>query len=991
MGQWSVFFKLFGIPDGTNPDNWQILGLDISADQHDIDLAMQARKKILADVASMLNQLQLHKFEAEVLLPAYIAASESVNTASETPNTSPAPENDDSGDYGLKPIDDVYYDDPQPASPSPVDSDDDDDDIINLVEPSYSYEQFNDLPDTPPAPAVDPVSDDDDIIPGLKSPDSVTEEYIDQDSFLSLPDDYHPEPDEETTGEDDDDDIPFLEIALEDIAQPEQSAAALVVPVDDDDDSVPVLEAVPDVEDIPDDLLDNLTSDHDDLPHVEAVEQDDDEVDDEQSSSKNFLVDKMLVYLLAAIPVIAIIIFMSFLFSSDDKTADTSTPADLVDTDSQLVDSTDSSSANTAVKKVNKDKVFDFGFVAQEVPANFSLLLDKVAYSFTEEEDAISLLEDIVVTLQAWQLIASNSDDTSAFETMVESGDYRNNIHAAFGIDDIALDNLSELIGNTADEIDIPDELFESEFHSASPARRYRMVELAGVSNSSLLRDKLLKNLNGKDTDEVSSRTIRSICLWCAPADQYQLLNIVNPAIRDIARRVFNNLNTRYPYGELKKSEIDRMLPYSFTRRDVDKTLEWWQANLQKVSTAKQRPAYNTKKKPETDLSPAQYRSVLLAAVWKNSYILNSLLRNSIYLPPLSPDIEISPNRDLPVDQILADSLKQISNGLLAVIYDLYSDKDIAILDDIDVIRFTSQEYDFVDVNYRAQAKVNEILIYCKLMNGEKYDNRKSSRLNKNIDTYLAVRNTLYDALKKYASGNIVNYAQSPLVFADLDINIDLNFDLVSDYDMPATNNDRPDKPLADILAQLRDNPFSTELYKEAQLASQSIDGRDSEGLVYLQLGIKALQNRKFGAGTAIAIDCFKKAVKWPASRRVLEQAKPTLVQILIESPDFICDSCGNTGYTICPDCEGTIYVRCDNCKGDGVITIKGEGRKYCPDCGGLGAVICSECEGSGVTRCQKCYDYITDLDLFLPDDKELIQLQQAVNMASLKINISIR
>ncbi|MBN2063539.1 MAG: zinc finger-like domain-containing protein, partial [Sedimentisphaerales bacterium] len=737
-------------------------------------------------------------------------------------------------------------------------------------------------------------------------------------------------------------------------------------------ENIPVLEAL---DDLPDDFLDSIEPDID-RPAGEPEQESDD--DDQDVPSSRLTPDKILGYVLAIIPIIALIIFISFLFSTDKKE----------NTDEQLISEEDIALIEKAnkgnISEAIKNQVVESGFTAQTIPDNFLLMLDQLIASYSSGQDRLALLEDIAISLQAWQMIAGNISDTSAFSHILESQLYRNN-NMAFDLSEQENDRLAYVLAASDSEVALAPAFYNSVMKSANTNQKRRIIELAGVSGTTALRDLMLDTLKGKEDPEISCRIVRAFCLWLNTSDQSELLTLVSSSRRDLSRRIFDNLNMRYASVLENTSLSERFLPGSFTRREIDICLKWWQENILSLGNAA-RPGQNASLAGAKSL-PADEYAVLLAGIWKNSYILNAMLRSSVALPVMSPDMEINAGCELLIDQVLAESMAQVKSALLAVIYEKYAGDPL--LKEIDLLRFGSREYDFIDADLRAQARANEILIYCKIMNGEKYESRKTLRYNPGSNTLLLVRDALFEAIKNYASSKLAVYQRQSQGFGDLMLEFDLDFELVGESEYHS-GDENADDDLQKILAQLRADPFSQELYQKARMLSHNRDNVDSESLIYLQLGIKALANRKFGAGSAIAIDCFGKAMNYPLGRRILEHNMPSLVQALLEEPSFICSGCGNSGYVICPSCNGSMFVRCDACRGQGSVVDRTDGRQACYDCGGTGKLYCVDCNGSGVQRCVLCSEYISNIDLFLPDDQQLTKLQQAINHAALRYKIAI-
>ena len=960
MTDWSDIFLILGLPLGGNPDSWVILGVpNGEKDQKAIDAALKKRRKELMDDQFGLDPVTVHKFESEILMPAYHEVCE---VAQEDEDTIKLKDNSDS--YGFL-DDDADQNDSSGENTYGLVGEDADSDSIGLVDESYSYKDYDNVPDN--SNSVTEVEKFDGLLP--EDHGHVEDQKIAAEDFLSLPDDFDVSKDTSN----DDSDIPVLEAVEDDDDDNVEMAGKNYR-----DEDVPVIEAL--VDDLPDDFLEKMTKE--DVVYA-ADDVDIEEDEPELEEVQRFSSEKLLIYALAAVPVIVLVIFAMFLFKSDPKDNADDTGGSGT---TEIVESAPAAETTAKAKpdKAIKEK-FDFGFVAQDIPEKYLIMIEELAASYTYQDNQIELLEDIVVTLQAWQIIAGNVSDFESFVSMLRSDLYRGNGAVTFGINEYALSDFYKLLDMSADDIKLPVSAFNSAFGDTDSPYRSRIIELASVSGGSDLRDTMFSRLTEKESYDTTSRIIRGVCTWLDQTDQLQMLDCIIPSRRDLANRVFNNLNARYSDPSYGIDAVESAMPFRYNRADIEKTLKWWQTNILTIKSNAR--VNNTAAKDSlTAVSPG-YKAVLLSAVWKNAYMLNSIIRDSVFLPPVSPDLEIGSEKELPVDQLLADSMDQIVNGILAVIYDLFSKDDVKILNDIDIIRYSSREYDFVDRGLRAQSKAKEILIYCKLMKGEKYDSTKMMRIEKNKSTYLVVRDTLFESLKRYAAGNLCNYAHDPTLYEELGLDLALDYGLIDHYNSEATSENDYNR----AIAELRQNPFSKELYQAAMQQSLSRDEVFNEGLVYLQLGIKALKNKKFGSGTAIAIDCFSKAVKWPVSKQVLQDHLPALVDILLEDPDYLCPHCGNTGFVVCDKCEGNLFVRCDNCGGDGSVIVKGEGRQYCPDCGGYGKVACFTCDGRGVLSCIDCYDHITDVDLFLPNEEQLKTLQQAVNLAALNVSIKVK
>ncbi len=956
MSDWSLIYKKFGLDTDFEPDCWQLLGIHRShGDLGLLDAALASRRRLLTSLEMTTDQLYIRKFEAEVLLPAYIKACESLN------ETEHLPEPHADGRLGMSIAkedgsepqgeDDIYGLKDLPDGPlelhdqkNEMQGVDDPDDIIGLKKEEFVFTEFEQEKNVP----VSELSDEPLPLSELLGDSSAGELISDKSNDSAFP----------LTGEQDHD----YSLAEADIAGQEDIST----------EHVPVLEAL---DDLPDDFLDSIEPD---LDRSSGEPEQEPDGDDDDLPSRSLTPDKILGYVLAIIPIIALIIFISFLFSTDKKD----------NTEGQLISDEDIAQIEIANKKniseAIKNQVVESGFKAQAIPDNFLLMLDQLIASYSSGQERQALLEDIAISLQAWQMIAGNISDTSAFSHILESQLFRNN-DMAFDLSEQENDRLAYVLSASDSEVALTPAFYNSVMKSANTNQKRRMIELAGVSGTAVLRDLMLDTLKGKEDPEISCRIVRAFCLWLNASDQSELLTLVSSSRRDLSRRIFDNLNMRYASVLENTSLADRFLPGSFTRREIDICLKWWQENILSLGIAG-RPGQNNSLAEAKGL-PADEYAVLLAGIWKNSYILNAMLRSSVSLPVMSPDIEINAGCELLIDQVLAESMSQVKNALLAVIYEKYAGDPL--LNEIDLIRFGSREYDFIDADLRAQARANEILIYCKIMNGEKYESRKTLRYNPGSNTLLLVRDALFEAIKNYASSKIAVYNRQPQSFGDLRVDFELDFELVGESEY-RSGDENAEADLQKVLVQLRADPFSQELYQKASMISHNRDNVDSESLIYLQLGVKALSNRKFGAGSAIAIDCFSKAINYPLGRKILEHNMPSLVQVLLEEPGFVCASCGNSGYVICPACNGSMFVRCDACRGQGSVVDRTEGRQACYDCGGTGKLYCVDCNGSGVQRCVSCSEYISNIDLFLPDDQQLNKLQQAINHAALRYKIAI-
>ncbi len=746
---------------------------------------------------------------------------------------------------------------------------------------------------------------------------------------------------------------------------------------DSDDTAVPLLIEVGDSDDIYSETVEETAGSEvgefdiepDDAVPLEIIKEG-------KGSSPN----RLLLFLLIFIPLISFAIFLVFLLNSK---SDVPEPvAQVTNQPSTELEVDNSSSFSPESQDVLPSEPIVHTFTQQPVPQHFMQLLDLVRNSFSKDNREDHVLEDIIVLLRAWQYMAGNIDSYPRFEALLQRQEYRSN-PTTIVEKDIPMEGLKFLVRDHAEDIALPANYFDNVFSSQSPVHRGRAIELATITNSHGLRNVLIESLENDQEMETVGRIIRGLCVWGSYEAHFELLSSINPAKRDISRRILNNLNGRYANISSSGENIDRYLPYDFTRRDVEKSLLWWQGNLAKLAgsgpanyPARQNASVNT------GYLPSEIRAFLLAEVLRVSIILNSTLRSSVNLPVISPELEISTRRIVPLEQALSDSIRQLGSGILAVIYHKYSEKN-EVFNEIDIIRLFSHKYDFIDIGQRASARANELLGYCCLTAGQKPELDSQQALSFEL---ISVRDTLWQALNMYAVGEMADYQRKPFVIDDVGLTVSVDFELGGDINAasPVSNSE-----IVKIQEQIDSEPYSPQLYQQDRLISDSMTADESEGLAFLQLGIKALRNRQSWTATAIAIDCFQRAVQSVSSKAILAKVKPELVGFLMENPDHFCEICGNTGYVICPDCRGMVYQRCLNCKGQGQVTVRLEGRGICPDCYGHGHVPCEKCLGSGVVGCNHCYEYVIGLDILLPNESQLIDLQYAANLATLKLIVS--
>ncbi len=965
MAEWKIVYKILNISTDREPNAWEILGVDRREnDLRKILSAFEERKRILAaGVTGQRQMVLIRKFQQEVLVPAF----NKVCTEAER------------------------------------------DEVEDLEEPETIEEE---IPEVEEDEFRLKETDDDNVY------SLATGDYIDADEFLK--------PDEKSAPvEAEDDDrgaIPFLEVmedsvsseAIEAKAEPDSKKSN----DDSDDYQVPVLldadQFVPELESSQElQALQNVMDDSKVEEQLDSFEElgvaEEEEGEEPKKQKKQLGREKYLLYLIAIIPFIALGVFAIVLMNMDpekDGGADTVEVGQVSEVESGqdtglAADAGDGSmdpdkpdkQASVTEAVLPENKKLSLGVKSVEVPVRFSFLIDEVRASFSDGSSSVEILEDIAVILKAWQIIVQNAPETSDYVLMLQNMRHRGRADKIFDLKSSGVDYLDSILSKPDSSIDFPIEFFREEFDSGDKVRIWRAIELAGISGSTSLQEFIFDELDKKKDQELACRMIRALCIWSSATEQLAMLDLLKPGKRELAKMMFGNLLIRYEIDPLSSGAYESLLPHSFTSRDLARTMEWWQNYLLRLSPSMAVSSglvsgnMGVSRAQGADrITETSYQGNVLAVIWKNSIELSAALRSTRGMPLLSPDIEINPSITYPVSQVLFRSVKQLSEGLLAVMYDEYSKEDF--LEDLDILRFHALEYEFGDVDLRAPYKAEEVSVYCDLISGGEFSGKfKTAQLIEGQSPLLAVRKSLFEAMTKYAASSIVDYKSDFIGDVSYYIELDFDFELNNEYELVNESEEK----LKQLLEEFRSEPFSVDKFNKVRTASSQADMQGKAGLAYLQLAIKAMQSNNKNDAGAMAIDCFKNAMKWPESRAILKSYTPGLFESLSEDPDHRCSYCGDTGYRLCPECDGMIFVLCQECRGSGAVTVRLEGRVTCPDCGGYGIVPCWECAGTGVVPCMECYDYLTSQELFLPDDEVLKELQQEINLATLQIRVDVK
>ena len=970
MSEWNIIYSLFDIAPNSSPDAWEIIGVD--RDERDLRVilvAFEERKRVLA--AGVVGQRQavlVRKFQQEILVPAF----NKVCTAAESDWL----EGSDAEDAREDVVDDKAGSDFE---------------SIDVADFNLDSDEVNSESSAEYIDAVEFLKPEEEPIPVENSEDGKGDGAI---PFLAVAE-------EDDASEDDS----GYELAKKTVEHSKEESGDHEVPVlIDAERFVPELEASQQLRAIQDSMDESFSGEELDSYVVAEV---DEEIPDvtPPAKKKKLGSEKFILYFIAVIPFIALGIFAIVLINLDPEgeTANESSAENVavVDENAELVsterheenadvDVADESQSEENVKveeQQDDSKKLSLGLKPVEVPVRFSFLADEVKQSFSDGSKSVEVLEDIAVVLKAWQFIVQNAPDTEGYVTMLQNDRHRNQADAVFDLKAAGNDYLNSLLSEPDSSIEFPVEFFQEEFDSGENDRIWCAIELAGISGSTALQDYIFSRLADEKDPELVSRMVRAICLWSSATEQMAMFDLVNSARRDLCRKIFSNLLMRYEVDPLASGAYESLLPYSFTSRDLDKTLEWWKSNLLKLQQQKLRSQtrVNYGRQQQTEMTDTAYHATVLAVVWKNSIELSAALRNSREMPLLSPDMEINNSISYPVNQVLFRSVKQVADGLLAVMYDEFSAE--SFLEDLDILRFKALEYEFGDVELRAPFKAEEVSIYCDLISGGEFSGKFSSNnIDQKKSMLLQVRDDLFDAMNKYAASTVVDYGSDFTGDVASSLNLDYDFELNNEYQLVNETEEKVKK----LLEEFRAEPFSAEKFNEVRYASYLADMQGKAGLAYLQLAIKALQSENSTAGGAIAIECFRKAMKWPESRGIMKKHVAGLYESLLQDPDFHCSFCGDTGYRLCPECDGSIFVRCQECRGYGAVTVRLEGRVTCPDCDGYGKVPCWECGGTGVVACLDCYDYLISQELFLPNDETLKEIQQEINLATLQVRVSV-
>ena len=967
MAEWKIVYKILKIAMDREPNAWEILGVDRrEKDLRKILSAFEERKRILAaGVTGQRQMVLVRKFQQEVLVPAF----NKVCTEAER------------------------------------------DDVEEIEEPEVEPE-FRAVEDD----VTGLTEDDDDNVYSLSAG-----ETINADEFLKPED--KPKADDviaEKEGL-----IPFLEVvedsdnlaAIE--AAEERESGEPVANDDSDDYQVPVLldadQFVPELESSQElQALQNVMDDsrvEEQLDSYEELELVDDEPAEDvvKPKKKKLGHEKFLLYFIAIIPFIALGVFAIVLINLDpDKgggaqavgDGQVSEAVNEVENDGGVSgpeisgqESAEPVEAAAAEEPETGEMRLSLGVKPVEVPVRFSFLIDEVKASFSDGSSSVEVLEDIAVILKAWQIIVQNAPETGDYVLMLQNNRHRGRAYEVFDLESASMNELDELLSEPDNSIDFPIEFFQEELNSGDNARIWRAIELAGISGSASLQEFIFRELDKQKDQEQVSRMIRALCIWSSASDQMAMLDLIKPGKRDLARMIIGNLLMRYGIDPLASGAYESLLPHSFTTRDLEKTLEWWGDNLLKLSPAmpvNNMPVYGNMVtngvQAGSEVSETSYQSSVLAVVWKNAIELSASLRSTRGMPLLSPDIEINSSATYPLSQVLFRSVKQVAEGLLAVMYDEYSTE--SFLEDLDILRFHALEYEFGDADMRAPYKAEEVSVYCDLIAGGEFTGKyKVEKYTDSKSPLLSVRKSLFEAMSKYASSSVADYNAKFIGDVSYYIKLDFDFELNNEYELV----NESDEKLKELLEEFRSEPFSADKFNEVRAASSQADMQGKAGLAYLQLAIKALQSGNSADGGSMAIYCFRNAMKWPESSAIMKHYTPGLYESLSQNPDYHCAACGDTGYRLCPKCNGMIFVRCQECRGNGAITVRLEGRVTCPDCGGYGMVPCWDCTGAGVVSCMECFDYLTSQELFLPDEEVLKELQQEINLSTLQIKVEIK
>ena len=976
MDEWKIIYSLFELPSDKKPDEWEILGVGRGErNLRKILDAFEERKRVLA--AGIMGERQMvlvRRFQQEVLVPAF----NKVCTEAERGKLEEAAKEE-----------------------------------IEVEEPAqYDMED----------------------VPGLKEDDggsysiseaSVSSEYINAEEFL-MPEE---KPEVKQPQVEDDGMIPFLEVAEEDSvgggeddevyvepeliveerkeAAKEESGGHEVPVLLDAEQFVPELESSQELRAIQNGMDDSKVEEQlDNFVGNEVLEIDEPEDGEVESISKKKLGrEKYLIYLIAIIPFLALGAFALFLIyfqpdssekaevGKEEVVADAGAAAEGAGADGLVsgagVEGTGAAGTDEAAEDDADSLKLSLGVKPVDIPLRYSFLIDEVGVSFSDGTKPVEVLEDIAVVLKAWQFIVQNAPETEGYLAMMQNDRHRGNLHRVFDLKSIGEEGyLDSMLNEPDSSIEFPVEFFRGELESGNNARIWRAIELAGISGSTALQEYILRELEGQKDNELAGRMVRAMCVWTTPADQMAMLDMLKPGWRDMCRMVLGNLLVRYEIDPLSSGAYESLLPYNFTSRDLEKTIRWWQDNLLKQSPAmsfQRGGGRNLGRQNKPEMSETAYQATAIAVVWKNAIELSAALRSSRGMPLLAPDIELNSSISYPVNQVLFRSVKQVADGLLAVMYDDFSNE--SFLEDLDILRFHALEHEFGEVELRAPFKAEEILVFCDLIAGGEFNGKlRADKKAKESSPLLVVRESLYNAMRKYAASSVADYHADFIGDVSFYINLDFDFELNNDYEMVSESENK----LKKLLEEFRSEPFSVEKFNEVRDASLETDMQSKAGLAYLQLGIKALESETANDGGAMAIDCFRNAIRWPGSGEILKKHAPGLYESLSHDPDYHCQSCGNTGYRLCPECDGLIFVRCQECRGKGAVTVKLEGRVTCPDCGGYGKVPCYDCAGTGVVACMDCYDYLTSQELFMPNDEVLKELQQEINLATLQISVEV-